>query len=712
MADLRDGGSSLDAILAPRSVAVVGVSRERGSIGAEIFHNLIASGFQGPVYPVNPNADWVQSVKAYASISDVPGTVDLAVITTPAATVRDIVDACAAKGVKGVVVISAGFAEGGGDARAQQHELAERCRRAGMRMVGPNCLGVLSTAADVRLNATFGPINPPAGSVAFATQSGGPGLAAFDYASSLGLGISEFVSMGNKADVSGNDLLERWRRHSATRVILLYLESFGNPRRFLELAREVSHEKPIIAVKAGRTSTGARAASSHTAALAGSDKAAAALFAQTGVIRVESMRELLETASVLALQPIPAGRRTAIITNAGGLGIMAADACEAHNLALPKPDEPTMDALRSFLPTAASLGNPIDMVASASAETYEKTLSTVLASDAFDSAIVLLVPTAVTDPVAVAQAIVRAATGMPKPVVCAVVGVHGAAEGRTHLCDAGFPAFAFPEEAVTALGHATDYGSWRATHAERQSPAAAVNQDRVRRILADATARIRATPEDAGNDWLTPQEAHALLEACGIATPRSAFVATAEAAATAADEIGYPVVAKVIATGLIHKTEVGAVRVGLRDAAAVRAACRAMADRMDVKVEGFQVQEMVEGGTELLAGISRDPSFGALVGFGAGGTYTELLADAAFRIAPLTRDDARDIVSGIRSQALLNGFRGHPAVDRDTVMRVLLALSALADDNQNVLEVDLNPLVATARKGIIALDARVRLRRP
>ncbi|MEZ0313536.1 MAG: acetate--CoA ligase family protein, partial [Myxococcota bacterium] len=645
--------TGLDAVLAPRSVAVVGVSRERGGIGAEIFHNLIASGFRGPVYPVNPHADWVQSVKAYASVAEVPGPVDLVVITTPASAVRGVVEACAAKGVNGIVVISAGFAEGGGDARAQQRELAEYCRRAGMRMVGPNCLGVLSTAPDVRLNATFGPINPPRGSVAFATQSGGPGLAAFDYAESLGVGISELVSMGNKADVSGNDLIERWRDHPATRVILLYLESFGNPRRFLELAREVSAKKPIIAVKAGRTPTGARAASSHTAALTSSDTAAAALFAQTGVVRVESMRELLETASVLALQPVPAGRRTAIITNAGGLGIMAADACEARNLLLPKPDPSTRDALRGCLPAAASVENPIDMVASASAQTYEQTLSTVLASDAFDSAIVLLVPTAVTNTEEIARSIVRASAGTSKPVVTAIVGVHGVAEGRRHLCASGFPAFAFPEDAVNALGHATDYGVWRAAHAEREAAPAPRDASSARRILDQAKARLRASAPDAASGWLDPQETHALLAACGIAMPRSAFVTTIETAIAGAERIGYPVVAKVVAPHVLHKTEVGGVRIGLRDAAAVRAACGAMVDRLNGVVDGFVIQEMREGGTELLAGVSRDPTFGPLIGFGAGGTQAELLADVAFRIAPLTPGDARALIEDIRSQALL-----------------------------------------------------------
>ncbi len=706
------GSSSLDAVLAPRSVAVVGVSRERGGIGAEIFHNLIAAGFNGPVYPINPRAEWVQSVKAYASVTDVPGDIDLAVITTPAATVRGIIDACAAKGVKGVVVISAGFAEGGADARTQQLDLADRCRRAGMRLVGPNCLGVLSTSPDVRLNATFGPRNPPSGTVAFATQSGGPGLAAFDYADGLGLGISEFVSMGNKADVSGNDLLERWRDHPATRVILLYLESFGNPRRFLEIARQVSREKPIIAVKAGRTATGARAASSHTAALAGSDSAAAALFAQTGVVRVDNMRELLETASVLALQPVPRGRRTAIITNAGGLGIMAADACEARNLILPKPDAETTDALRRFLPTAASIGNPIDMVASASADTYEKTLATVLASEAFDSAIALLVPTAVTDTMSIAHAIARAATGFPKPVVTSLVGVHGVTEGRKYLCDLGFPAFAFPEDAVTALGHAADYGVWRAAHATNDAPPPSVAQDTVRRILDAARVRMRTSASGNNDGWLDPQETHALLEACDIATPVSAFVSTAEAAVAAAERIGFPAVVKVVSPSVIHKTEVGGVRVGLRDGAAVRAACRGMSDRLNGKVDGFVIQEMVDGGTELLAGVSRDGDFGALVGFGVGGVQTELLADAVFRIAPLARSDARDLVAGLRSQIVLEGFRGKPAVDRDAVAKVLLALSALADRNADVLEVDINPLVATSNRGLIALDARVKIRCP
>jgi acetyl coenzyme A synthetase (ADP forming)-like protein len=371
----------IEAILRPRSVAVIGASRERGTVGAEIFHNLLEHGFQGPVYPVNPKADVVQSVHAYPTIEDVPGEVDLAVVVVPALRVIDVVEACGRKGVRAVVVISAGFKETGSEGVERERRLLEIVRRFDMRLVGPNCLGVLNTESGVRLDATFAPTFPPAGPVAFSSQSGALGLAILELAAKLGIGISQFVSVGNKADVSGNDLIEFWEKDAATKIILLYLESFGNPRRFLEIARRVGRRKPIVAVKSGRTKAGVRAASSHTGSLAGADTAVSAVCEQAGVIRTDTIEDLFDVGMLLANQPVPRGPRVGIVTNAGGPGIMASDACETNGLEVVTLEESTVSALKAFLPAEASTRNPVDMIASATPESFEKAVR-LIANDA------------------------------------------------------------------------------------------------------------------------------------------------------------------------------------------------------------------------------------------------------------------------------------------------------------------------------------------
>jgi acetate---CoA ligase (ADP-forming) len=697
---------SLDALFRPRSVVVIGASRRRGSIAGEVFHNLVTRGFPGPIFPVNPAAHAVQSVRAYPSIDEVPDDIDLAVIAVPQRAVLDAVTACARRGVRGVVVITAGFAEVGAEGKALQDELVRVVRSHGMRMLGPNCLGLLNTDPAVQLNATFAPTWPPPGSVAIASQSGAVGLALLDYARDLGIGISMFASTGNKAELSGNDLLEYWEDDPSTRVILLYLESFGNPVRFMRIARRVSREKPIVVVKSGRTAAGARAATSHTGVLAGMDVAVDALLGQAGVIRTDTMEELFDLTVLLANQPAPVGERVAILTNAGGPAIMASDACESRGLALPDLTPGTIAALRAFLPKAASIGNPVDMLASASAEDYEKALQLLLRDEHVDSVLVLFVPPIVTEATQVAEAIRRATRAATKPVLACLVGTHGVQTALQALREARVPAYAFPEGAVLALARAVRYGRWLGRPEGTVPELANVSKERARAILGRP---------DAG--WLSPAEVREVLSAYGLRVPRSQVVHSADEAVRAADAIGYPVVVKLVSREIIHKTEVGGVHLGLTAANAVKGAFEAIrhnlsARGLDEKMEGAVVQEMVTEGVETYLGMTQAPGFGALIGFGIGGVNVEMWRDVVFRVHPLTDVDAREMLEQIRGRPLLEGFRGTPLADKDALVDAILRIDRMVGDNPELQELDINPLAALPHgQGVVAIDARMRVAR-
>ncbi|MCA9493550.1 MAG: CoA-binding protein, partial [Myxococcales bacterium] len=539
---------TLDALLRPRSIAVVGAARKRGTIPAEVFHNLIHVGFQGAVYPVNPRAEVVQSVRAYASVDAIPDPVDLALLVVPAAQVLDTIDACGRKGVRAVVVITAGFAETGPEGVALQEELARRARGYGMRVVGPNCLGVLNAHPDVRMGATFAPNFPPFGGVAVCSQSGALGLAILDLALEVGMGISSFVSIGNRADVSAVDLMEHWEDDPDTKVILLYLENLGDPVRFLEVARRVSRKKPVAVVKSGRSEAGRRAASSHTGALAGMDVAVDALLGQCGVLRTDTIHELFDLATLLSSQPVPRGQRIAVLTNAGGPGIMATDACESRGLVVPELSDETRTALRALLPPAASVANPVDMIASASAAQYEQSLRLLLADPGVDAVLVLFVTPIVTRPTDVADAIARAAEGAVKPIAACMMGSQGVPEASAALRERGIPTYAFSEAAAAALARAARYGVFR-SRAEEPATELVVDRDR-------AATLVRCSDESEGR-WLEPDEVRELLEIYGIPTPRQAMARSAEEAARRASELGFPVALKLVARGITHKTDVG-----------------------------------------------------------------------------------------------------------------------------------------------------------
>lgn len=694
--------AAIGTILSPRSIAVIGASRSRGTIGGEVFHNLLATGFQGPVYPVNPKTEVVQSVSASPSVGEVPGPVDLAVIVVPAAGVVEVARECAAKGVRALVVISSGFSEVGDEGRRRQAELVEVCRESGMRLVGPNCMGVMNTAEEVRMNASFAPTFPPRGRIGFLSQSGALGLAVIDLAATRGLGLSSFVSVGNKADISGNDLLQYWEADEGTDLMLLYLESFGNPRKFSRIAQRVGRRKPIVAVKSGRSAAGARATSSHTGALiAASDVTVDALFAQAGVIRTDTLEELFDVSGLLATQPVPKGTRVGIVTNAGGLGILCADACEARGLEVPPLSPEGEGRLRDFLPAEAAVSNPIDMIASASAEDYRRAIEVVAGE--MDAVIVIFIPPLVTRAEDVAAEVRAAADAIEDGVP--ILSVFMSARGVPAELQGGrrrIPSYAFPEDAARALAHASRYGAWRSRPPGRRRELPDVRRDEAAGLVAAALA--------GGTSWLGPAETARLLECYGIPLAPWRFVSEPSATEAAASELGGALALKAVAPTMLHKTEAGGVRLGLTPEGVVAAAeeMAAAADRAGHALEGFLVQRMVDGGVELLVGVVHDALFGPVVACGAGGTTAELTKDIAVRITPLSEDDAAEMLRSLRTFPLLEGYRGAPPADLPAIEDLLLRVGALVEDHPGIAEMDLNPVLALER-GVAVVDARVRV---
>ena len=675
---------------------MVGASRSRGRIGSEILHNILSSGFRGAVHPVHPSASAIQGLTCSRRVSDIPGPIDLAVIAVPAGEVLAVVDDCIRKGVRGLCVITAGFGESDAAGRAREAELLSRVRSAGCRLIGPNCMGLLNTDPDVSLNATFSPVYPPGGGVAMSTQSGALGLAILDYARRLNIGISSFVSVGNKADVSGNDLLQYWGDDPRTSVILLYLESFGNPRKFGQIARRVGRAKPIVAVKAGRSKAGARAASSHTGALAASDVVVDALFRQAGIISTATLEELFDVAALLANQPIPDGRRVAILTNAGGPGILAADACEERGLEIASLSERTRDELRGFLPPSASLGNPVDILASAPAEHYSRAAGAILADEGVDSLLVIFIPPLVTEPDAVARAIVEASRWAgSKPVLGVLMRTAGAPPELAPI-----PCYAFPESAAIALARVTEYGAWRRTAPPPDVPPAAIDAEAARRVVGRALAR--------GDAWLEAGDVEALMHAIGVRTPRAAVARDGAQAAAVAAGVGFPVAVKALGPALLHKTERQALVLDVADEAGVREACDDLRMRLGSDVAGYLVQAMVPGGVEMIVGATVDEQFGPLVVCGSGGVLVDLLGDSSVRLHPVTAADARAMVDELKGARLLRGYRGRPPADEGALHDVIARVSSLLEACPEIVELDINPLLVLT-SGASAVDVRIRV---
>lgn len=707
--------ASLRPMLEPDAVAIVGASRDPDSLGRRVLDAVVAGGFRGAIYPVNPKQADIDGRRCYPSARQLPPGVDLAVIAVPRQWVLPVVDDCAASGVKSIVVITAGFAETDDEGRALQAALVEKVRGYGMRMVGPNCMGLLN-AGTPRLNASFSPVFPSPGTVSLLSQSGALGLAILKLAAERHVGLSTFVSVGNKADVSGNDLLQYWEGDPSTKVILLYLESFGNPRKFGRLARRIARKKPIVVVKAGRTRAGVRAAGSHTAALAASDTAVDALFHQSGVIRADTIDEMFDIAACLDAQPLPSGRRVAIVTNSGGPGILAVDACEASGLRVVEFSAETRAQLAAFLPAEASIVNPVDMVASAGAREYRQAIETVLSGEETDALIVIFTPVDAQKATEILSAIregiagARRATGVRKPILACVM----ADSGHPLPLDVDgerVPAYAFPENAVRALAKVAAYAEWRAQPAGLFWGFDDIRPD-------DARAVCRRALDNRGEGWLTSEEVRSVLSALGLPLAAGAVAHSPEEAAALASVLGLPVAAKLSSRRIQHKTEIGAVRLNLQTEQAVR---KAFADIMararqsgplDAD-DGILIQPMIVGGVETMIGLVEDPLFGPIVAFGLGGVHVELLGDVRFRVAPLTDRDADELLREIRGFPLLEGYRSHAPADINALREILLRLSRLAETVPEISELDLNPVIALPpENGCRIVDARIRVCQP
>ena len=705
--------ASLQPFFQPKSVAIIGASRDPNKIGHRLLEALTANRFRGTVYPVNPKAAEIMGIRAYPSVLQTPEPVDLAIISVHRDSVSPVIDECAAKGIRACVIITAGFAEVGPSGAALQQQLATKVRQYGMRMIGPNCFGILNTDPDIQLNATFTTLFPPRGHAAMSSQSGAIGIATLAGARRFHLGISSFVSVGNKADVSTNDLLQYWEEDPATDVILLYVESFGNPRRFARIARRVSRGKPIVAVKAGRTQSGRRAASSHTAALAASDVVVDALFHQAGVIRAESLDEMLALAAGLSNQPLPQGRRVGIITNAGGPAILCTDACEAGALDVPELSDRTKATLSSFLPSVAALSNPVDLIASATADQYAKVIETLLLAEEIDALIILYMSVTMTDTADIAHGILtgidngRKAGAKAKPIL-----IGWMAEGdRDHTFSSQtetIPAYHLPEIPALVLSKAASYEEWRQQRPGMVPDFDDLDLSTVRQICADAFSR-------RGAGWLTTEETRNVLSAVKLSVQPGGVAKTVDEAAALAAQAGYPVAVKLASHQIVHKTEVGGVQLNLSNEEAVRKAFHSMktrlaeTDQLDA-MEGVLVQPMVTGGAEVMIGVTDDPLFGPLIAFGFGGIHVEIFGDVQFRITPLTDRDAAEMIRGIKAYRLLTGYRGQTSADLEALEEMLLRVSRLVEEIPEISELDLNPIFALPPgQGCRIVDARIRV---
>ena len=700
--------ASLDAFFQPSSVAVIGASARHGSLGREILHNIIEYEFNGKLFPVNPHAEFIHSIKCYPSVRAIPDEVELAIVVVPGRAVLDAVRECGEKGVKGVVVISAGFKEPGADGLAREQELVRVVREYGMRLIGPNCMGIFATHPKVRLNATFAPVVPVEGDVAFMSQSGAMGVAILHAIARMNVGLSFFASVGNKADVSGNDLLTYWEGDERTKVIALYLESFGNPRRFTRIAKRITRSKPILMVKSGRTAAGARAATSHTGALAGGELAVDALLGQVGVIRAYSIDEMLDLIAAFSRCTIPRGNRVAVLTNAGGPAIMATDTLLASGMQMATLAPETQDDLRSFLPPEASVLNPVDMIASATADNYRRALEVLLGDPGVDLAVVVSVPPHMLVPDDVAVAITEVTRHHTKPVLSTFMAKEEFYETFPRRHPASPPIYRFPESAARAAAALYRYHRWQ------RRPAGEV---RTFDVDHERAVRIVQEQQQRGGGAMSQEQAFALLHAYGIPVAAVHRVHTLQEAMAAAHGMRYPVVLKAGDTRIVHKSDVGGVALDLRNADDLERAYHTMRDRIR-QAHGFEndifiVQRQAPAGREVILGMTQDPLFGPLLMFGSGGRHVEVFKDIAFRVLPLTDVDAHEMVSSIKGYPLLTGFRGEPGVDVAFAEEMVLRLAQLVSDFDCIQEMDVNPFILVPQRAdCMAVDVRIRIGTP
>jgi len=692
----------LEMFFAPRSVAVIGAGREPGKLGHDVLNNLLQYGYKGQVYPVNPKADEILGLKSYPTVLDVPGPVDLAVIVVPARFVPDVMQQCGEKGVKGAVIISAGFKESGLEGVKLEREVVAIAKQYGVRIVGPNCLGIIDTVQPMDVSFAVG--IPPRGNIAFMSQSGALCTAILDWALANNIGFSYFVSLGNKADVDEVDLMEAWDSNPNAKVMIAYVEGLRDGRRFMDVARRVTRRTPVIAVKSGNTEAGSRAVSSHTGSLAGSNRAYDAAFRQTGVLRAGSIQELFDWAIAFAYQPVLRGNRIAIVTNAGGPAIMATDALESSGLKLAPLSKETIEHLQAQLPPAANTYNPIDVLGDARADRYAVGIEAALKDPNVDGLIVILTPQVMTQIEETAHEVARLARLYDKPVVGCYMGEAKVSAGIEILTREQVPNYPFPERAASALRAMYDYRLWL----ERPAPEVKqfqVDRERVRSVFAQV--------RDDGRNTLGDAEARNIAEAYGLRVPKSKLATTPEEAVRFAEEIGYPVVMKIASPDILHKSDIGGIKVGVTGAGDVRDAFdlliyRAQRFMPDAQIWGVQIQEMVVGAKEIIIGMNRDPQFGPMIMFGLGGIYVEVLKDVTFRIAPITAQEAREMVGEIRAHHLLEGVRGERAADIDAIVDCILRISQLVTDFPEIVELDINPLlVREAGAGAIAVDMRL-----
>jgi acetyl coenzyme A synthetase (ADP forming)-like protein len=691
--DSRDRAAdtvSMHPLLYPRSIAVIGAGTRPQSVGHEVLRNILDGGFAGSIHVVNPHRDSVLGVPSVPSARDLPTAPDLAIVAVPATQVLDAVEACGERGVRGIVLLTAGFGELGAAGESQQRAVLSCARRYGMRLIGPNCLGLVNPDPAVRLNATFAPVTLRAGGLGLVSQSGALGIAVLAAAERRGLGLSQFVSVGNKADVSGNDLLLAWERDDRTKVIALYLESFGNPRKFARIARRVSATKPIIAIKSGRSAAGQRAGRSHTAAAASADTVVDALFRHAGVLRVDTMEQMLDLAQLLTDQPLPQGPRVAIIGNSGGPEILAADAADGAGLAIVELDESTRERLRQAVPTAASSQNPVDLGAAAQPADVAAALRILLDTAEVDAVITVITETSVADLERILDAISEAANDKP------VIAVHVGGPTKTLRT---LPVYAFPEPAAKALGLAWQYAAIRRPQTTVLTPDPAIDVDEARALLTDRLAN--------GASWLDPADTARLLVRYGISMCPQRIVPDVDGAIAAAAELGYPLAVK-LARGPVHKTEAHAVLLDIENESALRSAVRTV-QSVALQERDVLIQPMVKPGTELIVGAVQDPQFGPVVMVGAGGVLADMIADRQLRLTPLTEEDADDMISCLRTAPLLDGYRGRPVISRSAIRELLVRVSRLIDDLPQVAELDLNPVICNEGDDLVIVDAKVRV---
>ena len=699
--------NNLDKIMKPKSIAVIGASTKEHTIGSDIMKRLQEYNFNGKIYPVNPKGGIIEGLQAYTSVLEIPGEVDLAIIVVNAKFVLSTIDQCHEKGIKGLCIITAGFKETGKEGAEAEKQLLAKVREYGMRCVGPNCLGVVNTHPDVRMDGCFAESLPERGNIGFVSQSGALGGGILNILKDLNLGFAQFISIGNQADVNAETALEYWENDEDVEQILLYMESIQNPANFRKLASRISRKKPVLALKAGRSAAGASAASSHTGSLAGADKAANALLKQSGVIREYSLKNLFATAKVFANCPIPQGDRVAIITNSGGPGIMATDAISEYGMQMAKITDETKEKLRSFLPSAASVKNPIDMIASAPIEHYKQTLETVIADPNVDMIITIYLPFLGLKDIDVAKALMEIKAEHPEKPVIGVFMTKSDFFSALSDMDVNMPFFMYAEEAADGLNRLNQQRLWM-ERPEGKIPCFDVDREKAKQIIRQSLSEDRAQ--------LTTRESIDVLDAYGIRVCKSGFATTEEEVVNVGNSIGYPVVMKMTSKTTSHKTDVGGVRVNIQSEEQLRAEYRDLIAKLTEKglidgLEGVIIQEMVKGNREMVCGIATDPQYGPMMMFGLGGVFIEVMKDVTFRIAPLTDVDAKEMIKSVKAYKLLEGARGTTPAQMEQIEETLLRLSQLVHDFSFIDELDINPLLISEKTGEgIAVDGRIKVR--